>query len=255
MLAIHVLLSKELELAYIKVPKNASTTMTSAIFHLAGIDTDVEQPLDLFHDQSFTSKFESIGLERHVFSSQVELERFFEHYSSYLWITSVRDPVGRVISSYFNKLNRYTKRFAKSVYLYGKAAQAVAGPSAWSNNRLAIEAMRRKMSLDDLVVGLEKNGTDFDLHFQPQSNFLMPDIIRLDRVIRVEHLEADFRSLADSVRPTGSDSWKPPTLNSTTKERGRTDVILSSATRRRIHSIYSSDYKILDYAAQEPIEA
>ncbi|SHK16449.1 Sulfotransferase family protein [Shimia gijangensis] len=248
MLTIHILLSKELELAYIKVPKNASTTMTSAFFHLAGVDADVDQPLNLFHDPAFKSQFDSIGLEWHQITGPADLERFFESYSSYLWTASVRDPVGRLVSAYFNKLNRYTKRFAKGVFCYGKAMQAIGGPKAWDNNRLAIEAMRRKLSLDDLVKGLVRNGIDFDMHFRPQSDFIRPDIIRLDKVIRVEHLEADFRSLAASVRSTEPDMWTLPTLNSTTLEKGRSSIEVTPQAKQGIYEIYRSDYDILGYS-------
>ena len=182
------------------------------------------------------------------------LAGFVERYAGYLWFSVVREPYARLKSNYFNKLNRYARRFEPMVYLLAYARQALAGRAVWRPGYEEDRAawMQARIAFPRFVAGLRQHGIDWDCHFAPQADLLRTDVIPYHRLVRMEQLSEGLREV---VVDAGAATAAAPALealkqlNRSSAARADDGDVWSPSSRRIAADLYRGDFAALGYAA------
>ncbi|WP_085465749.1 sulfotransferase family 2 domain-containing protein [Mesorhizobium australicum] len=179
---------------YVPVPKCGTTTMDRVLHIIHGIE-DSEYRIDTDHAARYTPGRKS-GRDIETLYVPVKYVRRFRHqFDDYTWISVIRNPYDRLVSMYNYDVRRYAKYFDRRTYLYAglfKRAAFVLGRDPRTTQRNAI---LRRIGFDRFVRGLEKSGTDFDIHFMRQTDIMFYDLLSYDRLIDVDRLSTDLPPL------------------------------------------------------------
>lgn len=239
-------------LIYRPLPKCGSTTVIDFLGDLGGYGEprDGRDFLPLVADTGGPGR----GSIYAVKCRATELPGFVARYAGYLWFSVVREPYGRLKSNYFNKLNRYARKFEPAVYLIAYGRQLLAGRAIWRAGHEADRAARLQESIPfpRFVSGLEHHGIAWDPHFAPQAELLRTDVIPYRHLVRLEHLRAGLRDVFDeagagaAARP-GLDALKQ--LNRSSAGTAPDPDIWTADVRRIVADLYRRDFETLDYAA------
>ena len=171
---------------------------------------------------------------------------------------ATRNPYHRIVSAYADKFNRCFKIFDRNRYYAAKFLQVFAGPSAWFTNKRANQFLLSQLPLRDFLFDLKRNGLDFDQHFMPQVNVLLPDQIAYDCLLKVEDLSEGLASLLP-YRGLLNSSVLPGRLNSTNKNgsrgfngsvRERRSGYLDGEMAAIVRELYASDFDYFGYSSE-----
>lgn len=167
--------------------KVGSTTLFARLLSVAGFPEAESDPRKFLRQSDTADKLKKAGLE--IGHSSVEnLVKLRTEHPDYMFVAIQRDPVKRLLSGYRNKTNRYCKRYMRMVYAYSKLRQFVKGPPDWGNINVGNSYMRKFLSLEQFVAGLERHGTNWDSHFATQESCIGTRQVAYDRFLRLEHL-------------------------------------------------------------------
>ena len=230
-------------LVIVTAPKVGSTTLLSTFVTLAGFGTEgASDPRKFLRGPGNMDKVREAGLFVEDLSVE-EIANLQAQSPDDAFVAIMRDPTLRLVSGYFNKMNRYCKRFNKPVYTLGKFRQFLAGPRYWDDINCGNKHMRKRVPIEDFVATFEQNGTDWDGHFASQS--LMNGIgkISYDRVILLNELDDALpRLLAERGVSADALAELPtlPRLNSVSGS-GAFANALSPGLKARIADLYKED--------------
>ena len=182
------------------------------------------------------------------------LAGFVGRYADYVWFSVVREPYGRVKSNYFNKLNRYARRFEPRVYVAAYLQQLLAGRALWrpGNEQNRAKHLRKHISFPRFVDALRRHGIDWDIHFALQTDLLRGDVVPYHRLIRMESLLEGLRDVVELVDATAE--AKPALenlkrLNSSSGSPAAEGELWTPECRRIVADLYRRDFDELGYAA------
>jgi hypothetical protein len=245
---ISFLVCEPYRLIYRPLPKCASTTLFTLFADLGGNRTSSQQRdnLPVVHGVGSPGR----GGSYVVKCRDAAVRDLMRRYDGYTWFSVVRDPYSRVVSNYFNKLNRYARRFEPRVYLRGYLDQVLAGPAAWKNVESRLRRIQSRIPFERFVQGLRRYGVGWDIHVDLQTRYLRVDEIRYHHLVKMEHLTDGLRAvlvlaghrdssdaaidrlgwLNRSSAAEASDTWTP-------------------ATRAIVAATYRRDFDLLGYAA------
>ena len=175
-----------------------------------------------------------------------------ERYADYVWFSVVREPYGRVTSNYFNKLNRYARRFEPRVYYAAYVRQLLAGRAVWrqGHERDRAARLRADISFPRFVAALQDRGIDWDIHFALQTDLLRGDVVPYRRLIRMENLAVGLREVvaeagATAAATTALEGLKR--LNSSSATRAADRDLWTPECRRIVADLYRRDFDGLGY--------
>ena len=205
---------------YVVVPKAANSTIKRALWKMQSVDVDDGSAMDALH--AGPGPYDSLGD-----LSAAELRAVLEGGATFRF-TFVRNPFGRLASTYRNKVLRLNGNRATR-FLEGLGLRPDATPSF-------SDFVRRVASLSDA-------GADW--HWVSQHRSAMVHLIDYDFIGRVENFEKDFRSVLDRIgAPQGVHSPEQ-NLNQTQALGGAglfTEELAEIAYRR-----YRTDFEIFGY--------
>ena len=231
------------KLVIVTVPKSGSTTLIAAFLMLVGVVK--ENPRQFLRSPESITLFQQHGLEIKPMSAS-DIKRLQEEFRDFYFVTVMRDPAQRLLSGYLNKINRYCKRFALPIYLWGRLRQLFSNPSLWGDINCCNRYMRQFLSFEAFVAGLERHGIGWDSHFALQTEASAAGLINFQEVI---HLEALDSALADLLARRGVERkiLEPlkdmPHLNVTDDDDRQS--LLTDSMKKRIASLYKRDYDFL----------
>ena len=242
-----LIVSNKYRLAAVLLSKCASTTATSVLARLHDLpvrarDRDV---LDAIPKSAgrIDRTSDLIALE------QRRLVEARETFPDYMWFSIVRDPYGRLRSNYHNKINRFCAAFRKDLYLRYKLAQALGGPAAWRDVRLAMPYLQARVSYGEFVQTLGEKGLDWDPHYRRQSDLLKLDEVDYTRLLRMETLQDDMVAL---LRDAGLPASRIAQMNdlgrlnnSRQEKMAGTDEDMTA--RPKVYDLYRDDFERLGY--------
>jgi hypothetical protein len=244
-----LMVSNRYRLAVVLVPKCASTTLISvfARLHELPLGAKDRHALDAIYNAKDV-------IDRRAPLIALSGGRIMEarrEFGDYLWFAAIRDPYGRLLSNYHNKINRFCANFRKDLYLRYKLVQLLQGPAAWRDVRRAMPYLRSHITYREFVGVLARHGVDWDDHFRKQADILRLDEIGYTRLLRLESLEQE---MTDLFREAGVPAAKLVEIS----KAGRLNVSRREATagtpeeiaeRPAIHELYRDDFVRLGYAA------
>jgi hypothetical protein len=175
-------------------------------------------------------------------------------YADYVWFSVVREPYGRVTSNYFNKLNRYARRFEPQVYFATYLRQLLAGRAVWRQGHEEDRAarMRTRISFPRFVTGLRDHGIDWDVHVALQTDLLRGDLVPYHRLIRMENLAAGLREVVAEAGATDAATAALEglkRLNQSSASSAVDRIQWTPECRRIVADLYRRDFDELGYAA------
>ncbi len=225
------------------IPKSGSTTLIATFLVLAGFGS--ENPWHFIRERGAASRLAEHGLTIKAMRIE-EVKHLQKEFGDYYFATVMRDPAQRLVSGYFNKINRYCKRFARPIYFWGKLRQFLQGPSSWGDINCGNYYMRQFVRFEDFLAGLEQHGTGWDKHFAPQSILAGTKKINYQDLIRLEKLDT---SLTDLLAMRGIDSMSLEKLRAlqrfnVTEDTNR-KTLLTNSILKRIEDLYQIDYCLL----------
>ena len=224
-------------------PKVGSTTILSAFVTLAGFQDRAHDPRKFLRTEGSAEMLAEQGLTAADMTAK-EIADVRQAHPDYTFVGVMRDPTHRLVSGYFNKINRYSKRFAKTVYIWGKLRQFCEGPPKWDDINRGNNHMRKFISIEDFVTGMERHGTEWDEHFAMQSRMTGMSDVQYEHLLRLEDLDDALPViLADcGVAPEALARLPSiPRLNAVKDSRGLADS-LSEDLQTRIKALYQEDY-------------
>lgn len=243
-----------LKLVYSLPAKNASRTIHSAMFGLAGIEDD--HPYHRWR-RSRGDDMASLGFENIWWRSAEDVEELTRRFADYHWFCVVRDPARRLMSAYRDLPNRYARVGDRKAYRRAKLKHILSGPAHWGRNSVMKAELHRLISPDEFVRGLRQVGVDIDSHYMLQSDTIMPRHARYDLIMRVENLDEGYRKLADHLGRPMHDMPPLGTLGNTDKKLKQPRPSFSAGSLALIAEMYREDYEALGYplpAAEQPGE-
>ena len=244
-----LIVSNKYRLASLVLPKCASTTVIALFAELHGL------PVGSRERRALEGAYASIGPEHDRAADLVvvkhgQFAETFGNLRDYAWFSVVRDPYGRLLSNYYNKINRFSARFRCDLYLRFKLLQALKGPAAWRDVRLVMPFLRKHVSYHDFVGTLGREGVDWDIHYRRQSRLLRLDRIGYTQLLRMENLQDElpaFLRQAGLSQAAVSALGEIRTLNRSGAEDGR-GLPEELAERPRVYDLYRDDFERLGYA-------
>jgi hypothetical protein len=250
---VHLVVCEQHRLIYRPLQKCASTTVINFIGDLAG-HGDRRAGRDFLPFAAAAEATPGQGGTYAVKVPSAAIAAFVERYAGYVWFSVIREPYGRLKSNYFNKLNRYARRFEPLVYLRAYLRVAAAGRAFWRPGHEADRAasMQARISFPRFVAGLERHGIAWDVHFATQADLLRTDVIPYRRLVRMEELADGLRAV---VADAGATAAAAPALESL-RRLNRSSAgsaadreLWTDATRRMAADLYRRDFATLGYAA------
>jgi hypothetical protein len=246
--SVNLIISEPGGLLYVLLPKCGSSSVVSLFLTMAGLDPQDRRVRELAYAAAGDGRLARAGLQFSKTDTEGVIAARKAH-PEYRLIANVRNPYDRVLSNYYNKLNRYAKAHARGVFLYGKWRQLLEGPKAWPLVARGNAHMQAKLSFQQMLDGLERLGPDFDGHYARQTGLLGLDRLRYDRLLRLETLDADFRAAMAELGLPGDMLARlkaMPHANRSAYE-GSTDALLTPEARASIARIYAEDFAALGY--------
>lgn len=239
-------------LVVVSSPKVGTTTLIGTFLSAAGFVDNVSNPRGFLRSGETEAKARAAGLTirerptREVIQMRAELQ-------DYEFVLVVRDPVQRLVSGYRNKTNRYCKRFLKPAYYYGKLRQFMKGPPEWSDINCGNSYMRRFISLEEFVGGLEEHGTEWDNHFAQQTGLAGVDQINYEHVIRLEELDARLPEILAGRGLSGEALSRVSTTKrfNSTSGAGKPGASIPQELVARIKALYEEDCVYLESLASD----
>ncbi|WP_198008069.1 sulfotransferase family 2 domain-containing protein [Rhodobacter ferrooxidans] len=236
------------KILYVLTPKCGSSSMVNIFLTMAGFDPREHGIRKLARSASTESTLAAQGL----FFSNTDTAgvlRSHAEFPEHKLLANIRNPADRVLSNYYNKLNRYTKQYAFGIYAYGKLRQFMEGPKSWRRVARGNAYMQRHLSFQALLDGLEQHGPGFDAHYALQSELLALDKLHYAHLFRLENLDADFRdAMAGFGLPSQMlDRVKAVPRNNPSAYGGRADALMTPQARASIARIYAADFAALGY--------
>jgi hypothetical protein len=233
-------------LVYAPLPKCASTTMIAFLTRL-GSSRERSNPRDCPRRPAAGLTPGQGGTYQVVCPSDL-LPGFADRFRGFTWFSVVREPFSRVESNYHNKLNRFARRFHPLTYL-----RSYAGPlnddspdRRWQDVR--IRRMQRTIGFDQFVLGLERHGIDWDLHYRPQSRMLRLERLRFDHLIRMERLADGLRDMFASQGAPADASSEVERLSRLNPSRaGDGKMAWTPRLRAIVEELYREDFEALGY--------
>jgi len=235
-------------LFYVLTPKCGSSSMVNVFLTMAGFD-----PKDgAIRQLAWKAKADGSLAAKGLHISQETTETVLaaaERFPDFRRIANVRNPYDRILSNYYNKLNRYTKAHARSVFYYGKFRQLLEGPKAWPLVNRGNAHMQQRLPFEAMLEGLLTHGVDFDAHYALQTQLLALDRLSYDRLFRLETLDADFRAAMDKMGLPAEalDRVKALPRNNRSDYAGKVDTLMTPRARAMIARLYATDFRRLDY--------
>jgi hypothetical protein len=244
-----LIVSNRYRLATVLVAKCASTTLISLFARLHDLPVGTRDRRALNPTYGSNGKVDRrpplIALPH---GRIVEAQQVF---GDYAWFAVVRDPYGRLLSNYHNKINRFCATFRKDLYLRYKLVQLFQGPSGWRDVRRAMPYLNSRVSYHDFVATLQRGGVDWDPHFMLQADILRLGQVEYARLLRLESLQDElmpFLRQADVPAARLAELGNAGRLNASGGEQmGGTPEEL--AERPAVHELYREDFTRLGYAA------
>jgi len=235
-------------LIYRPLPKCASTTLFTLFADLGGnrVSSRHRDNLPVLRRKVSPGR----GGSYVVKCRDADVSDLIRRYDGYTRFSVVRDPYARVVSNYFNKLNRYAKRFEPRVYLQGYFDQFFGGRKAGTGVEARLRHIQSRIPFDRFVDGLRRHGVGWDIHTDLQTRYLRVDRIRYHHLVKMEHLvdglravlvQAGHQEAGDAViarlgwlnRSAAADTHDPWT----------------PTTREIVAATYRRDFELLGYAA------
>lgn len=244
-----LIVSNRYQLVCMTVPKCASTTMISVF---ADLHDQPGAPRERHRLQEITDPNHPMDRRQDItIFRRDRLEEAFAIFPDYVWFSIVRDPYGRLLSNYANKINRFAARFRRGLYMRYKLAQALGGPRVWDDVRLAMPYLISRISYRDFVETLEREGTDWDPHFKKQSAVLKLPRIRYRKLLRLESLQEE---LPRFLREAGVCTDRVARLGIVSRLNGsRSDAFGGTSQelelRPAVYRLYRADFEMLGYGA------
>ena len=235
-------------LIYRPLPKCASTTLFTLFADLGGNRTSSQQRDNLPVVRGVVSP--GRGGSYVVKCPDRDVDALMRRYEGYTWFSVVRDPYGRVVSNYCNKLNRYAKRFERRVYLQGYLDQLFGGRTRGTSVEDRLRRIQARIPFERFVDGLRRHGVSWDIHVDLQTQYLRVDQIHYHHLVKMEQLVDGLRAVLVHAgnRETGDAAiarlgW----LNRSAAADAHDPW--TSSTREIAAATYRSDFELLGYAA------
>ncbi|MDJ0553842.1 MAG: tetratricopeptide repeat protein [Microcoleaceae cyanobacterium MO_207.B10] len=208
--AFRVLKLEELGLAYLPIPKCASTTL-KYVFYSLKMHKEYSQPIENIHN--FWSS------RSHVFQNLQSLDDYFK-------FTIIRDPIKRFLSCYKNRVLHHKNLWLKSVR--GKLENA--GLKSEPNINYFVENLENYLKSSDAIVH----------HASPQSQYLGEDLSIYDLICPIENLE----NLQQIIFQKANVEIELPQL-----QTGGPKITLKDLTEKSLKKLiefYAADYQLLE---------
>lgn len=243
MAQLKMLISHEHRLIYVWVPKCGSSTMFRAFQALVGVPKGAERRRVEVTD-TFLSDYNADRIQ----TKWRKVPEIDQRYPDYRRITIVRNPYDRLLSAYHNKIDRFATKVMPQAVADLADELAAARLNYFDIPHLR-RTLQRRISLDDMIGGLESNGTRFDAHFERQYNHVHPDEITYDRVFKLENLDQDLPEyLAQIQIPADVIARMRKTRRRNKSRLGLfTRPKWNDAQRQRVFEIYHKDFVAFDY--------
>lgn len=238
-------------LTMVVIPKCGSTTLISTFLILAGLGDKARAPRQFRRSEGSTALMAAHGLTMEAMPLPALIALHETHPEDRL-VTVMRDPAQRFLSGYFSKINRFAKRYAKPVYLWGKLCQAFEGPRAWGDVNRGNRHMLAHISFERFLRGFEEHGTEWDSHFASQARMIGLGRLRYDRIFALERLDSELiPALAEFGVPAEALARLEalPRMNRTSRAGDGREALLTPEIRARIAKLYTDDHVALGGAA------
>lgn len=238
-------------LAMVVIPKCGATSLTSTFLTLAGLGDRAETPLQFRRSADSAKLMAAHGLTMEAMPLPALLARQAADPEERL-LTVIRDPSQRLLSGYFDKIDRFAGRYAKLVYLWGKLCQAAEGPRAWGDVSRGNRHMLAHISFERFLRGFEEHGTEWDSHFASQARLIGLGRLRYDRIFALERLDSELiPALAGFGVPAEALARLEalPRMNRTSRAGDGREALLTPEIRARIAKLYTDDHVALGGAA------
>jgi len=240
-----VLKSEATRLIYVPNPKAASSSIYKVMLTLAGVDLSIPAR-KAFRSDRLSAGIRQAGVEN-VIVDAAKIGHYRKAHPDYFWFSFVRNPYDRVVSNYNNKLNRYAAEFVRNAYLVAKLKQIARGPRAWQSHLVCVDYLKRMISFDAYVRGLDEHGIDFDQHFRQQSRILRLANVGYDFIGKVEDFAKDIRTVAEAAKGGGGlDDGALPRENASRQDK-RPDEFFTPELRDIVHRLYRPDFEVFGY--------
>jgi len=242
-----LIVSNRYRLATVLVPKCASTTLISLFAKLHDMPRELRGRDAL--DAIYSSKEEIDRQSPLIALPNARIIEAREAFGDYIWFAVVRDPYGRLLSNYHNKINRFCANFRRDLYLRYKLVQLFQGPASWRDVRRAMPYLHSRVTYREFVETLQRRGVGWDRHFKPQTDILRLDAVAYTRLLRLETFKQE---LTDLLREAGVPQGKLMEIS----KAGRLNVSRREATaeapdevaaRQAVHELYKDDFAKLGY--------
>jgi len=223
-------------LLFVLTPKCGSTSLISTFLILAGLPEAARAPRSFRRTPDSTAEMATKGLSI-IDGTLADLIAARAANPGFRLLAVVRDPTDRLISNYFNKLNRYAKRHARLAYVWGKLCQLAEGPKAWPDVTRGNRHMQRLLGFEHFLSGLGRHGTEFDIHYAAQSGLLGLQQLTYDRLFRLETLDQDLLPglAASGMPPECLDRLTALPRMNRTREDPRQSTLLTPGVLRCHH--------------------
>lgn len=237
-------------LVYVPVPKCASTTMHRFFAALDGMD-DRGQPRDCLAIRR-GAVGPGVGGSYAIVCGEPDIPELVRRYAGFVWFSVVRDPYGRVLSNYGNKLNRYARRFEPGTYALAYAGQ-VLRPWALARRDHQEQRLRHLQSqipFARFVEALARHGIEWDTHYAPQARLLHVNHVPYHRLVRMEQLAEGLQDVLAAVGAGSRGTAAIASLERLNPSRSASGVATwTGGTRDIVARLYRRDFETLGYAA------
>lgn len=245
---IRFLVCEPYRLIYRPLPKCASTTLFTLFADLGGTRISSQERDNLPVVRGVVSP--GHGGSYVVKCRDAAVGELMRRYEGYTWFSVVRDPYARVVSNYFNKLNRYAKRFEPRVYLRSYLRQMFRRRRSCTTVEARLGYIQSRIPFEHFVHGLRTNGVDWDIHTDLQTRYLRVDEIRYHHLVKMEHLDDGLRAVLVQAghRETGDAAIARLGWLNRSAAAGAHDL-WTPTTREIVAATYRRDFELLGYAA------
>jgi hypothetical protein len=246
---LNVIVFEPARLVYVLTPKCGSSSMINIFLTMAGFDPQDRGIRDLAWAATADGRLAAAGLHISRETPDSAL-RAADRRAGFRRLANIRNPYDRVLSNYYNKLNRYAKAHARGAFLYGKMRQLLEGPRAWPLVARGNAHMQARIGFEAMLNGLARHGVDFDAHYARQCDLLALDHQAFDRLFRLETLDQEFRGAMEAYGLPADmlDRVKAMPRNNKSAYGGREDALLTPAAKTTIAGLYAEDFARLGYS-------
>ncbi len=226
------IISKELKLLYVAVPKSACSTVKFGIAKAKGLDTNRIADIHELETWPANSLF--------LLNENTELTQFESILNNYYTFTVVRHPELRLVSAYKDKIVGCLEKSNRYRY-YNQVASRISGYSQIALD--GSEKLEQVPTFSEFVLAVSKTPRqEWDLHWAEQWMLTAGPLINYNKVCRVESLVEDLREVALDL---GLDADVFEERRNSTAKVGKIEV--SASDRELIEQLYAEDYRRFGY--------